>query len=195
MLSKTEINANKTVIAFLKEELGLDYNDKFFENRNKFTITGQYSDGEKVNVNFFRRSGRGDKMISIQKLKQYAKAGDKIRLSFNDEETRIYILLEHLLAHVDEGEHDETNSWRVQAIRRGARRSENQWYGKYQGRSCHEGIAISGSLEDGEILLSRMDWKKGPLGRWYHQDNLACDHIMSWDVSCFRSDEEENNHG
>lgn len=111
MLSKTEINANKTVIAFLKEELGLDYNDKFFENRNKFTITGQYSDGEKVNVNFFRRSGRGDKMISIQKLKQYAKAGDKIRLSFNDEETRIYILLEHLLAHVvDSGEHDETNS-------------------------------------------------------------------------------------
>lgn len=111
MLSKTEINANKTVIAFLKEELGLDYNDKFFENRNKFTITGQYSDGEKVNVNFFRRSGRGDKMISIQKLKQYAKAGDKIRLSFNDEETRIYILLEHLLAHVvDSGEHDETDS-------------------------------------------------------------------------------------
>ena len=106
MLSKTEINANKTVIAFLKEELGLDYNDKFFENRNKFTITGQYSDGEKVNVNFFRRSGRGDKMISIQKLKQYAKAGDKIRLSFNDEETRIYILLEHLLAHVDEEENN-----------------------------------------------------------------------------------------
>lgn len=70
-----------------------------------------------------------------------------------------------------------------------------KWYGKYQGRSCHEGIAISGNLEDGEILLSRMDWKKGPLGRWYHQDNLACDHIMSWDVSCFRSDEEENNHG
>ena len=67
-----------------------------------------------------------------------------------------------------------------------------KWYGKYHGRFYHKGIAVRGSLEDGEILLSRMDWKEGPLGRWYHQDNLGQHHVMSWDVSCFRSDEESN---
>ena len=95
MLSKSEINANKTVQQFLLEDFGMDYTDKFFENRNKLTVIGEYIDGEEVNVNFFRRSGRGDKMISIQKLGQYADAGDKVRLLSNSESdgdgTRIFI--------------------------------------------------------------------------------------------------------
>tara|TARA_R100001509_G_C4853517_1_gene210924 strand:+ start:539 stop:898 length:360 start_codon:yes stop_codon:yes gene_type:complete len=95
MLSKSEINANKTVQQFLLEDFGMEYTDKFFENRNKLTVIGEYIDGEEVNVNFFRRSGRGDKMISIQKLGQYADAGDKVRLLSDSESdgdgTRIYI--------------------------------------------------------------------------------------------------------
>ena len=35
MLSKSEINANKTVQQFLLEDFGMEYTDKFFENRNK----------------------------------------------------------------------------------------------------------------------------------------------------------------
>lgn len=59
-----------------------------------------------------------------------------------------------------------------------------EWFGAYNGRFYHQGIAVSGSLADGGRLVERMQ----NLGPWTHQDNLAFDHIMSWDVSCFRSD-------
>ena len=36
-----------------------------------------------VNVRFYRTGKRGDKRISIQKLKQYAKAGDEVILTSN----------------------------------------------------------------------------------------------------------------
>ena len=93
MLSKSEINANKTVRQFLLDEFDMDYTDPFF-NENKFTVTGEYIDGTEAKVNFFTRSGRGDKMISIQKLKQYADAGDIVRLISNSRDadgTRIFI--------------------------------------------------------------------------------------------------------
>ena len=41
MLSKSEINANKTVQQFLLEDFGMEYTDKFFENRNKLTVIGE----------------------------------------------------------------------------------------------------------------------------------------------------------
>jgi hypothetical protein len=60
-------------------------------------VTGEYIDGTEAKVNFFTRSGRGDKMISIQKLKQYANAGDEVRLIWDtwDENglPRIFILI------------------------------------------------------------------------------------------------------
>lgn len=92
MLSKSEINANKTVRQFLSDEFDMDYTDPFFKE-NKFTVTGEYIDGTEAKVNFFTRSGRGDKMISIQKLKQYANAGDEVHLSseWDANETRIFI--------------------------------------------------------------------------------------------------------
>lgn len=67
---------------------------------------------------------------------------------------------------------------------------EIKWYGEYHGRFYHKGIAVEGCLADGGALVERMK-NNGPcLGRWGHQDNLGLDHVMSWDVSCFRSDEE-----
>lgn len=94
MLSKSEINANKTVRQFLSEEYGMEYTNPFFKE-NKFTVTGEYIDGTEAKVNFFTRSGRGDKMISIQKLKQYANAGDEVHLStqWDENETRIFTLI------------------------------------------------------------------------------------------------------
>ena len=80
MLNKSEINANKTVKQFMWDDFGMKYTDPFFEVGNKLTVIGEYIDGEEADINFFRRSGRGDTMLSIQKLKQYADAGDEVRL-------------------------------------------------------------------------------------------------------------------
>ena len=96
MLNKTEINANKTVAQFLYEDFGMEYTDPFFKIGCKFTVIGEYIDGEEVKVNFFSRSGRrGDKRISIQKLKKYADAGDIVSLYSDSESdgdgTRIFI--------------------------------------------------------------------------------------------------------
>ena len=95
MLNKTEINANKTVAQFLYEDFGMEYTDPFFKIGCKFTVIGEYIDGEEVKINFFSRSGRGDRMISIQKLKKYADAGDIVSLYSDSESdgdgTRIFI--------------------------------------------------------------------------------------------------------
>lgn len=106
MLDKSIIDANKTVQSFLLEDFGMDYTDKFFTEvvfnaekdkweRNKFTVMGEYIDGEEANITFYRSGKRGDKRISIQKLRQYADAGNEVRLisdSENDGDgTRIFI--------------------------------------------------------------------------------------------------------
>ena len=106
MLDKSIIDANKTVQSFLLEDFGMDYADKFFTEqfynadkdrfeRNKFTIIGEYIDGTEADITFYRSGKRGDKRISIQKLKQYADAGNEVRLisdSENDGDgTRIFI--------------------------------------------------------------------------------------------------------
>ena len=94
MLNKTEINANKTVAQFLYEDFGMEYTDPFFNIGCKLTVYGEYIDGEEVNINFYR-SKRGDKRISIQKLKKYADAGDIVSLYSDSESdgdgTRIFI--------------------------------------------------------------------------------------------------------
>lgn len=106
MLDKSIIDANKTVQSFLLEDFGMDYTDKFFTEvvfntekdkweRNKFTVTGEYIDGEEANITFYRSGKRGDKRISIQKLRQYADAGNEVRLISDSESdgdgTRIFI--------------------------------------------------------------------------------------------------------
>ena len=106
MLDKSIIDANKTVQSFLLEDFGMDYTDKFFTKtffnaekdkweRNKFTIIGEYIDGTEADITFYRSGKRGDKRISIQKLKQYADAGNEGRLISDSESdgdgTRIFI--------------------------------------------------------------------------------------------------------
>jgi len=106
MLDKSIIDANKTVQSFLLEDFGVDYTDKFFTEayfnaeknkweRNKFTVTGEYIDGEEAKITFYRSGKRGDRRISIQKLRQYADAGNEVRLISDSESdgdgTRIFI--------------------------------------------------------------------------------------------------------
>ena len=95
MLDKSIIDANKTVQSFLYEDFGMDYNDTFFVERNKYIVMGEYIDGEEAKITFYRSGKRGDKRISIQKLKQYADAGNEVRLISDSESdgdgTRIFI--------------------------------------------------------------------------------------------------------
>tara|TARA_R100001230_G_C5661061_1_gene165720 strand:+ start:389 stop:742 length:354 start_codon:yes stop_codon:yes gene_type:complete len=105
MLDKSIIDANKTVQKFLLGDFGMDYNDQFFVDRNKFIITGEYGDGTEAKVTFYRTGTRGDKRISIQKLKQYADAGDIVRLSSDAESLhdglRIFIQVHRPLENDD----------------------------------------------------------------------------------------------
>ena len=70
-----------------------------------------------------------------------------------------------------------------------------KWYGRYNGRFCHDGIAIKGSLMDGGRLVERMPNNKIALGAWPHQDNLAFDYIMSWGVHLFANEEQAGDEG
>ena len=96
MLNKSIIDANKSVQQFLDHDFGMNYDDKFFTNtylnpetekfeRNAFFIVGEYADGTEADVRFYRSATRGDKRISIQKLKQYAEAGDEVILTSDAE--------------------------------------------------------------------------------------------------------------
>ena len=96
MLDKSIIDANTTVRNFLEHDFGMDYDDKFFTNewydldaertmRNAFFVVGEYADGTEANVKFYRSAKRGDKRISIQKLKQYAEVGDEVILTSDAE--------------------------------------------------------------------------------------------------------------
>jgi hypothetical protein len=69
---------------------------------------------------------------------------------------------------------------------------EIKWYGRYQGRGSHEGIAVSTEyLSDAADLVGRMEQNKFTLGTWQHQDSLGMGQVVSWAVSCFHSDEGE----
>ena len=85
MLDKSIIDANKSVQKFLTDDFEISYDDPFFVERGRLAITGEYADGERVNVRFYRTGKRGDKRISIQKLKQYAEAGDEVILTSDAE--------------------------------------------------------------------------------------------------------------
>ena len=96
MLDKSIIYANKTVCEFLDHDFGMNYNDRFFTEewydtekertmRNAFLVVGEYADGTEGDVKFYRSAKRGDKRISIQKLKQYAEVGDEVILTSDAE--------------------------------------------------------------------------------------------------------------
>jgi hypothetical protein len=96
MLDKSIIDANKTVRELLDNDFGMSYDDPFFTRewydpeaerslRNAFIVIGEYADGTEANIKFYRSVKRGDKRISIQKLKQYAEVGDTIILTSDAE--------------------------------------------------------------------------------------------------------------
>jgi len=96
MLDKSIIDANKSVREFLDHDFGMNYDDKFFTAewydtdkertmRNAFFVVGEYADGTEADVKFYRSAKRGDRRISIQKLKQYAEAGDEVILTSDAE--------------------------------------------------------------------------------------------------------------
>ena len=96
MLDKSIIDANKTVCEFLDHDFGMNYNDRFFTEewydtekertmRNAFLVVGEYADGTEGDIKFYRSAKRGDKRISIQKLKQYAEVGDEVILTSDAE--------------------------------------------------------------------------------------------------------------
>lgn len=97
MIDKSIIDANKTVQQFLTDDFEMSYDDPYFiqqwynektqrYERGKLIVTGEYADGERVDVRFYRSGKRADKRISIQKLKQYAEAGDEVILTSNVED-------------------------------------------------------------------------------------------------------------
>ena len=96
MLDKSIIDANKTVQQFLENDFEMSYDDPFFVQRGKLTVIGEYADGKRGDVRFYRSGKRGDKRISIQKLKQYAEAGDTIVLTSNVEDESVDEYLIHI---------------------------------------------------------------------------------------------------
>ena len=114
MLDKSIIDANKTVQQFLTDDFEMSYDDPYFVQqwynektqryeRGKLTVTGEYADGERVDVRFYRSGKRADKRISIQKLRQYAEAGDEVILTSNakDEGVNEYLIHINIVRQTD----------------------------------------------------------------------------------------------
>mgnify|MGYP001224714811 FL=1 len=65
-----------------------------------------------------------------------------------------------------------------------------KFYGPYEGRYFHKGIAISVDClgEAGEFVAAMRDGYGYTLGKWCHQDSLGYGSIVSWSVGRFRPD-------
>jgi hypothetical protein len=90
MLKKSIIDANKSVCEFAKR-FSFNYNEA--ECGERKPLKASYPDGTQAKVTFYRAKTRGDKRISITKLKKFAKAGDNVTLINTDDDERIKILI------------------------------------------------------------------------------------------------------
>ena len=90
MLKKSIIDANKSVCEFAKT-FSFDYKEAECGDRQPFKAS--YPDGTPAKVTFYRAKTRGDKRISITKLKKFADAGDKVTLLNTDDDEVIKILI------------------------------------------------------------------------------------------------------
>ena len=90
MLKKSIIDANKSVCEFAKT-LSFDYKEAQCGDRKP--LKASYPDGTPAKVTFYRAKTRGDKRISITKLKKFARAGDNVTLLNTDDGERIKILI------------------------------------------------------------------------------------------------------
>ena len=65
------------------------------------------------------------------------------------------------------------------------------FYGKYNGRWSHEGIAVRAEcLGDAGGFVKEMKDEGFTLGKWDHQDSLGYDYIVSWSVNRFKKEKE-----
>jgi hypothetical protein len=84
MLNKSIIDANKSVVEFVKEYLPVDYDDlewNRLEGRKPHCgFESKYTDGSPSKVRFYLRP-RGDKLLSIQNITKKAAAGDTVTFS------------------------------------------------------------------------------------------------------------------
>jgi hypothetical protein len=90
MLNKSIIDANRSICEFAKT-FSFDYKEAGCGERK--LLKASYPDGTPAKVTFYRAKTRGDKRISITKLKKYAKAGDNVTLINTDNGERIKILI------------------------------------------------------------------------------------------------------
>ena len=77
MLKKSIIDANKSVCDLAKE-FSFDYSEADCGQRHP--IVGKYPDGTEAKVTFYKAKTRGDKRVSITKLKRQAEVGDVVTL-------------------------------------------------------------------------------------------------------------------
>ena len=95
MLNKSIIDANKSVVAFVRNcypTLGYD----FIENGSKKVLLAHYDDGHEytpTQIRLYRRP-RGDKLLSVEGLTRRAKAGDVMTFEHDKESNRIIVRLE-----------------------------------------------------------------------------------------------------
>ena len=79
MLDKSIIDANKSV-RDLALNFGIDF-DKM-KNGDKYEVLARFDDTNQESVvRFYKTINRGDRLVSIKNIKQYASIGDLIALS------------------------------------------------------------------------------------------------------------------
>ena len=89
MLKKSIIDANNSVQDIAKK-FSFDYLEA--ECGVKQVVSGKYADGTEAKVTFYKAKTRGDKRISITKLKHHAQAGDVVTLKKHRGIIKILIL-------------------------------------------------------------------------------------------------------
>ena len=95
MLNKSIIDANKSVVAFVRDcypTLGYD----FIDNGCKNTLVAYYDDGHAytpTSIRLYRRP-RGDKLLSVQGMTVRAKASDVMTFEFDKKINIIIVRLE-----------------------------------------------------------------------------------------------------
>ena len=77
MLTKSIIDANKSVLAFAKEHLPVSYDE--LKNGQKVVFRAIFDDGTSTELRMYRRP-RGDELLSIKGLINRAKVGDIVTL-------------------------------------------------------------------------------------------------------------------
>ena len=75
MLNKSIIDANKSVVNFVKKWLNTTFDD--LENGEKTTVPAVFEDDTATEIRLYRRP-RGDKLMSIKDIKKHVSVGDTI---------------------------------------------------------------------------------------------------------------------